>query len=102
MSSRQRYQYGSLTRRRRIRGEDVWQFRFYETTGEGLRERRTRTIGTVAQYPTRADALRAIESFRLRLNLQHGLGGQRRSERLQTITLNRNCLSYATQHSSRT
>ncbi len=27
----QRYQYGSLTRRKRIRTEDVWQFRYYET-----------------------------------------------------------------------
>jgi len=71
MSSRQRYQYGCLTRMRRVRNEDIWQFRYYETTGEGQRQRRARTIGTVAQYPTKADALRVIEPFRLRLNLQH-------------------------------
>src|SRR5260221_2716074 len=71
MSSRPRYQYGCLTRMRRSRGKDPWQFRFYETTKEGQRERRARTIGTIAQYPTKADALRAIELFRRRLNLKH-------------------------------
>ena len=71
MSSRQRYQYGCLTRMRRSRGDDIWQLRFYETTKEGLRRRRARTIGTIAQYATRADALRAVEPFRHRLNLKH-------------------------------
>ena len=74
MSSRQRYQYGCLTRMRRIRTEDVWQFRFYETTQTGQRKRRARTVGTVAQYPTKRDALRVIEPFRLRLNLHHRFG----------------------------
>ena len=56
---------------RRSRGDDIWQLRFYETTKEGLRRRRARTIGTIAQYATRADALRAVEPFRHRLNLKH-------------------------------
>jgi integrase len=55
---------------RRTRSEDTWQFRFYETTKEGQRQRCARTIGTTAQYPTKADALRAIEPFRRRLNLK--------------------------------
>ena len=71
MSSRPRYQYGCLTRMKRTRCEDIWQFRFYETTKEGRRRRRARTIGTIAQYATRADALRAVEPFRHRLNLKH-------------------------------
>jgi integrase len=71
MNLRRRYQYGCLTRMKRTRGEDVWQFRFYETTKEGQRQRRARMIGTIAEYPTRADALRAIEPFRHRLNLIH-------------------------------
>ena len=74
MGSRQRYQYGCLTRMRRVRSEDVWQFRFYETTQEGQRRRRARTVGSVAQYPTKGAALRVIEPFRLRLNLQHRFG----------------------------
>jgi len=56
---------------KRTRGEDIWQFRFYETTQEGQRQRCARMIGTIADYPTRADALRAIEPFRHRLNLKH-------------------------------
>jgi integrase len=68
---RHRYQYGCLTKRSHKLSEDVWQFRFYETTAEGQRYRRSRTIGTVAQYPTRTDALQAIEMFRLRLNSGH-------------------------------
>ena len=71
MSTRASYQFGCLTRRKRIRTEDVWQFRFYETTEEGRRCRRSRIIGTLVQYPTQADALRILERFRLRLNLKH-------------------------------
>ena len=74
MNTRHRYQYGSLTRRKRIQTEDVWQFRYYETTPEGQRCRRSKIIGTLGQYPTRADALRILERFRLRLNLQHRFG----------------------------
>jgi integrase len=70
MSTRARYQFGCLTRRKR-RGGDVWQFRFSETTMEDRRCRRSRLIGTLAQYPTRADILRVVERFRLRINLKH-------------------------------
>jgi len=31
-------------------------------------------VGTVAQYPTKTDALRVIEPLRLRLNLHHRFG----------------------------
>jgi integrase len=71
---RRRYQYGSLTKKSNRLSEDVWQFRFYETTYEGRRYRRSTTIGTVAQYPTKTDALRIIEPLRLRLNLHHRFG----------------------------
>jgi integrase len=54
--------------------EDVWQFRFYETLPDGKRARRARVVGTLKQYPTRADALRAIEPFRVWLNLGHRYG----------------------------
>ena len=74
MKTRHRYQYGSLTRRERIRTEDVWEYRYYETTPEGQRRRRTKIIGTLGQYPTRGDALRRLERFRLRLNLQRRFG----------------------------
>ena len=71
---RRRYQYGSLTKKSNRVSEDVWQFRFYETTPEGRRYRRSTTVGTVAQYPTKTDALRIIEPLRLRLNLHHRFG----------------------------
>jgi hypothetical protein len=74
MNTPHRYQYGSLTRRKRIRTEDVWQFRYYETTPEGRRRRRSKIIGALSEYPTQADALRILERFRLRLNLQNRLG----------------------------
>jgi integrase len=74
MNTRHRYQYGNLTRRKRIRTEDVWQFRYYETTPEGRRRRRSKIIGVVSEYPAKADALRLLEQFRLRLNLQSRLG----------------------------
>ena len=74
ISTRHRYQYGSLTRRKRIRTEDVWQFRYYETSPEGQRRRRSKIIGMLSQYPTPTDALRILERFRLRLNLQNRLG----------------------------
>ena len=71
---RHRYQYGSLTKTNNRLSEDVWQFRFYETTPEGHRYRRSTTLGTVAQYPTKTDALRVVEPLRLRLNLHHRFG----------------------------
>ena len=46
MNTRHKYQYGSLARRKRIRTEDVWEYRHYETTPEGQRCRRSKIIGT--------------------------------------------------------
>src|SRR5450631_779931 len=74
MNTQHRYQYGSLTRRKRIRTEDVWQFRYYETDPEGQRHRRSKIIGKLSQYPTATDALRILDRFRLRLNLQNRFG----------------------------
>jgi integrase len=71
MNTSHRYQYGSLTRRKRIRTEDVWQFRYYETSPEGQRRRKSKIIGMLSQYPTPTDAFRILERFRLRLNLQN-------------------------------
>lgn len=59
-----RYQYGTLTRRHRCNGPDVWQWRWCEN---GFR--RAIVIGTLEQYPTKSDAERAAEHFRIRVNL---------------------------------
>jgi integrase len=75
MHLRQRYQHGCLTRKTRTRGRDVWEFRYYETTTEGQRRRRSMLVGSVARYPTVEDVLREIEPLRLRLNIESRLGG---------------------------
>jgi hypothetical protein len=62
-----RYQNGSLTKRSNRFSEDVWQFRFYETTAEGRRYRKSTSVGTVTQYPTKSDALHVIEPLRIRI-----------------------------------
>jgi integrase len=69
-----RYQNGSLTKRSNRSSEDVWQFRFYETTLEGRRSRKSISVGKLAQFPTKSDALRVIEPLRIRLNLYHRFG----------------------------
>jgi len=62
------YQFGSLTRKRRAKGPDAWEFRYYETTEKGTRERRTATVGTVEKYKTKALAQKAVEALLLKLN----------------------------------
>lgn len=58
-----RYQYGNLTTRKRKKGPDVWQFRWMENG-----KPKSVLIGTVEKYPTRADAERAVESLRIKIN----------------------------------
>ncbi len=58
-----RYQYGNLTRRKRRKGPDVWQFRWYENG-----KMTSVLIGTIAKLPRKADAERAVESLRMRIN----------------------------------
>ena len=61
-----RYQYGNLTTRRRKKGPDVWQFRWMENG-----KPKSVLIGTVHKYPTRADAERAVEHLRIKVNAQN-------------------------------
>ena len=58
-----RYQYGTLTLRRRKTGPDVWQWRYVENG-----RRKATLIGTTDRFPSKSAALRALESHRLRLN----------------------------------
>jgi integrase len=62
------YQFGSLTRKKRAKGPDAWEFRYYETTEKGTRERKTATVGTVEKYKTKALAQKAVEALLLKLN----------------------------------
>jgi integrase len=58
-----RYQYGNLTTRKRKKGPDVWQFRWMENG-----KLKSLLIGTVQKYATQADAERAVERLRIRIN----------------------------------
>ena len=62
------YQFGSLTRKKRAKGPDAWEFRYYETTTTGERERKTATVGSVEKYKTKALAQKAVEALLLKLN----------------------------------
>jgi integrase len=61
-----RYQYGDRRIRKRNKGPDVWQFRYFEN-----RKRKSVSIGTVEKLPTKADAERAVEHHRIHVNAQN-------------------------------
>ena len=67
MFTRTRYQYGSLRKKKRAKGPDAWEFRYYETIGES-RKRRSRTVGTVEKYRNQAAARQAVAALLLKLN----------------------------------
>jgi len=60
-----RYQYGDLILRKRKKGPHVWQFRYFE---DG--RRKSVLVGTVLKLPTKADAERAVEHLRIKVNAQ--------------------------------
>lgn len=62
------YQFGSLNTKKRAKGADAWEFRYYENAATGDRTRKTCTIGTVEKYPTEAQARKAVEALLLKLN----------------------------------
>ncbi len=68
MAKRTRYQYGSVEIDKRVKGPDVWLYRWWEATSDGRRKRRGFTVGTVEQYKTEAHALKAAEGMRLMIN----------------------------------
>ena len=68
MFVRTRFQYGSLRLRKRERGTDVWEFRYYETNSNGDRVRQSMILGDRDLYPTEADARRATQHQLIQLN----------------------------------
>lgn len=54
----------------RKRGPATWVYRWRETDEHGERQLRKRTIGTVGQYPTKAQALLAVDEFKSTVNKQ--------------------------------
>jgi integrase len=62
------YQFGNLTLKKRAKGSDVWEFRYYEDTVVGARTRKSCIIGKVDKYKTEAQARKAVEALLLKLN----------------------------------
>ncbi len=72
MFTRTRYQYGCLETKGRKKGKEVWEFRYYETDGQGERQRRAVTVGTRDEYPTETAARKSqvVQAILLRLNAE--------------------------------
>lgn len=68
MFVRTRYQYGSIRLRKRERGPDVWEFRYYETDSQGKRKRQSMILGDRNLYVTETQARKATQALLLGLN----------------------------------
>jgi hypothetical protein len=66
--NRTRYQFGSVTLKKRAKGADVWEFRYYETQADNTRKRKATFVGTTNQYKNKSDARVAVEALLLKLN----------------------------------
>jgi integrase len=66
--TRTSYQRGSLQLNARRCGPDVWVYRWRERLPDETAARRGVTVGTVEQFPTKAQALRASEHMRVQAN----------------------------------
>jgi len=63
----QRFQKGSLTIMKRIGQPDVWSFRYY-TKENGRSVYKRKIVGTVAEFPKRKDAEKALTLLRVNIN----------------------------------
>ena len=82
------YQFGSLTRKKRAKGPDTWEFRYYESSETGERERKSCIVGSVEKYPTKAHAQKAVEALLLKLN------SETPQQRMGTVTFHAVCDRY--------
>jgi len=65
---RTRYQFGTIERKKRKIGPDVWVLRYYVQNASGGRSYASRIIGNLKQYPTETLARRAAEAIRMEAN----------------------------------
>jgi len=49
--TRARYQAGCITLRKRAKGPDIWQFRWWELNQTGVHIQRSRIVGTIERFP---------------------------------------------------
>jgi integrase len=66
--NRTRYQEGTLELVKRVKGPDVWVYRWRETSPTGTRVQRKRVIGTVDKLKTETAAKKSVENLRLAVN----------------------------------
>jgi hypothetical protein len=57
-----RYQFGSLQKKPRKNGPDVWVLRYRVPMPDERSQLKSKTVGTVAQYPTKALAPRCANA----------------------------------------
>jgi len=62
-------QNGSITRSTRLRGPDVWEFRWREAGADGKRKHRRMVIGSIAQFSDKSSALLEVAALRRGINL---------------------------------
>ena len=65
---RARYQYGTVELSPRSQGPEVWVYRWREPGPQGKSLRRSLVLGTTEKYKTKAQALKAAEGHRLKVN----------------------------------
>jgi len=62
------YQFGGLDIKPRKRTADVWVYRYRQLQPDGTTKQKSKELGTIEQYPTRSQAWKAAEVFRLSAN----------------------------------
>src|ERR1700722_12094033 len=62
-------QNGSIMRSKRLKGPDVWEFRWRESGPDGKRKQRRMVVGSIRQFADESAALRTISALRRDINL---------------------------------
>lgn len=65
---RTRYQFGTVERKKRKTGPDVWVLRYYVQNASGDRSYASRIIGNLKEYPMETLARKAAEGIRMEAN----------------------------------
>jgi hypothetical protein len=71
---RTRHQRGNLQLEKRSKGPDVWIYRWREYLPDGKIKRWGELVGTVKEFPTKADAFKACGRLYLKANGAEKLG----------------------------
>ena len=72
---RQRYQFGSVERKARKKGPDVWVLRYREYLPDGTSCHKSLIVGTVEQHATESQARRAAQALLLGINVDNPNAG---------------------------